>query len=556
MSTTYEPSTSANEPQTKRTKYLEEAMTYSDMEEDILNDLLYSDDSYSETEYESDEDTEVETGPVQSENEHTSNTPEEKKWIDDYPPRPEIPFTGSSELNDKPHDVTPFAFFDMFFTTPFLEFLVNETNAYAAYIFPMLCANRKKYKKWKDTNIEEMKIFLGLLFLMGIIRVNRINDYWRKHPLFNLPFSNFMCRDRFLILLVCIHFDRERVSTDILHKIRPVLIHFNNSMSQLYNPSKELIVDESMILCHGRLQFMRYLLNKTHKYGVKLYVLAESDDLVQKLHVCTGSVSNEVDGSNHLEKIMSKLLEELEGKGHSIYMSNYYTSVSLVEDLLKKKIYCTGTLRVRRKGNPSAVTNAILKRGQSIHKYTEDGICCCKWKDKRDVLYISSEYGGKVIECRNKPGECLQKPELIIWYNKFMKRIDRLDQILNYYSIAHKSLRWYKKLGIHIMHIMLHNAYIFYNRYNNVKMNLHDFQVDIIMGLLSHSQKLNLVRKVKVHLPETLPKGKNDKTMRKRCKNCMNSTKKRKDTVFHCPQCPGSPGLCLTPCFKMFHNYH
>ncbi|XP_075237134.1 uncharacterized protein LOC142333644 isoform X3 [Lycorma delicatula] len=58
-----------------------------------------------------------------------------------------------------------------------------------------------------------------------------------------------------------------------------------------------------------------------------------------------------------------------------------------------------------------------------------------------------------------------------------------------------------------------------------------------------------------IHLPQNLPKNAKNETMRKRCKECSATLKIRKETVFGCPSCPGFPGLCLDPCFRLYHKY-
>ena len=50
-------------------------------------------------------------------------------------------------------------------------------------------------------------------------------------------------------------------------------------------------------------------------------------------------------------------------------------------------------------------------------------------------------------------------PSMVAEYNKFMSGVDFQDQILAHYSCQHKTLRWYKKLGIHIFQSILLNAY-------------------------------------------------------------------------------------------------
>lgn len=46
-------------------------------------------------------------------------------------------------------------------------------------------------------------------------------------------------------------------------------------MKEVYEPSKNLSLDESMVLWRGRLVFRQYIKNKQHKYGVKSYLLTE-----------------------------------------------------------------------------------------------------------------------------------------------------------------------------------------------------------------------------------------------------------------------------------------
>lgn len=52
-----------------------------------------------------------------------------------------------------------------------------------------------------------MKLFIGLLFHTGSIRVNRLEDYWKTSELFNLNFfRQYMSRNRFMLLLRNLHF--------------------------------------------------------------------------------------------------------------------------------------------------------------------------------------------------------------------------------------------------------------------------------------------------------------------------------------------------------------
>jgi len=113
-----------------------------------------------------------------------------------------------------------------------------------------------------------MKTFLSLLFHMGTIKMPRLEDYWKTNKLFNLPFfRTYMSRNRFTILLRALHFLRnpaegESVPRNRLHKIQPIVNYFNSRTNEIFEPTKNLSLDESMVLWHGRLIFRQYIKNK------------------------------------------------------------------------------------------------------------------------------------------------------------------------------------------------------------------------------------------------------------------------------------------------------
>lgn len=195
--------------------------------------------------------------------------------------------------------------------------------------------------------VEEMKIFLGLLLHMGTIRLNRLNDYWKTHQLFNIPvFRSKMSRDRFLVILRCLHFSKnpeehQPIPADRLFKIRPLVDYFNNKMNEIYYPGKNICIDESMVLWRGRLFFRQYIKNKRHKYGIKLYMLTEPDGIILKFAVYTGALDI-LGGRGHATNVVLHLLEEKFNCGHSVYLDNFYNSVDLAAKLLEKDTYCTG----------------------------------------------------------------------------------------------------------------------------------------------------------------------------------------------------------------------
>lgn len=458
---------------------------------------------------------------------------------------------------DKPID-----FFKMLVTDDFLQTIVDESNNYAAEVlFRPGTREQSRITKWKNLTLDEFKVFLGLFLHTGTLPLSRLSDYWKTDPLFNIPlYRRCMPKNTFLLILRCLHCTSSDANVnDRLQKIRPVVDYFNNKMSEVYYPGRELSLDEAMVLWRGRLQFKQYIKNKRHKYGIKLYMLTEPTGIVLKFRIYEGA-SDIYGGTGHTEKIVLHLLEEKLGNGHAVYLDNFYNSVQLAKKLLDNKTYCTGTLRIDRRDNPKELVSIKLKKGEN-KSFFNNGVHCGKWRDKRNVTYITTEFDNKMGEFKNKRGVISYKPEAIIGYNTFMSGIDRQDQMLAYYPCNRKTIRWYKKIFFHVLQMSLLNAHYLYNKYSGAgKMSLYDFRLEIIRELLDTRvskvttvslEKNHKISKIEKSVQEMSGVKEVNRTSRKECRVCRRN-KKRKMTVYECKACPEQPGLCV----ECFYDYH
>ncbi|XP_022176670.1 piggyBac transposable element-derived protein 4-like [Myzus persicae] len=87
-----------------------------------------------------------------------------------------------------------------------------------------------------------------------------------------------------------------------------------------------------------------------------------------------------------------------------------------------------------------------------------------KWKDKRDVLCITSKNHPKIVSTTNRYGGEKNKPIEIKDYNDFMSGIDRSDQMVSYYSCPRKAAKWYKTVLFHLLDITAWNSYFIFNK--------------------------------------------------------------------------------------------
>lgn len=86
--------------------------------------------------------------------------------------------------------------------------------------------------------------------------------------------------------------------------------------------------------------------------------------------------------------------------------------------------------------------------------------------------------------------------------------------------------------------------------------NLHDFQITLVKSWVPPLHLSSNAGQLldQVHVPDTIPKEGRGGTKRRRCQQCSKA-KKRKLSIYECPNCLYKPALCLGNCFRKFHGY-
>lgn len=231
------------------------------------------------------------------------------------------------------------------------------------------------------------------------------------------------------------------------------------------------------------------------------------------------------------------------------------------------KTHTTGTLRSNRKRNPPYVIKQKLKKGEHVWKRNQSGVYVSKWKDKRDVVTLTTGHPVDMLDVVNRRGESKKKPKHIYYYNKYMSGIDRSDQFLAYYSCPRKTVRWYKKVLCHIFDIAVSNAFYLY-RIGRSKLRFIQFRERLIQELLDLPTETKgqflistspLERKQHTptahqHYLEDIPTPANWKrnAYYLLCQYCKKD-KKKVNTRYRCKTCCNLPALCPAPCFEKYH---
>lgn len=145
--------------------------------------------------------------------------------------------------------------------------------------------------------------------------------------------------------------------------------------------------------------------------------------------------------------VVLKLCQDHLDHGRVVITDNFYTSIPLAQEL--RKTHTVGTLRKNRKGVPKEITLQKLKKGEICGSENEEGIVVGKWKDKREVYFLSTYHNLDIVNTgkRNRKREEIIKPQCIVDYNTGKAGIDLSDQLSSYSTCVRKSLRWYHKVA-------------------------------------------------------------------------------------------------------------
>ena len=115
---------------------------------------------------------------------------------------------------------------------------------------------------------------------MGILHCPEREGYWktsRECYITYIPFfHDVLSRNRFEEIFWMLHIPEKVLPTNRIDKVSPLLDHLARFQS-LYNPNHELSIDETMIDFKGRVSFIQYCPLKPTKWGLKAFVLADSE---------------------------------------------------------------------------------------------------------------------------------------------------------------------------------------------------------------------------------------------------------------------------------------
>lgn len=486
-------------------------------------------------------------------------------------------------ISDLPQDASFLDYFTLLFDAALMDIIVSETNSFFQFSGGVAVATRySPVQRWKDVDIADMYVFLALTLLMPMAKKHAIRDYWKKDAAIYMPvFGKFMSRDRYQLILRFLHFcDNNNIDrNDPMFKIRLVFDNLTEKFRKLYKPHQKLVIDESLVLFRGRVGFRQYIRTKRHRFGLKIFVLCDCRrgcvlDMI--LYTGQGTDIQKNDPLGVSGAVVREMMGSYVGKGHIMYLDNWYTSPMLCQYLHENVTGTCGTVKETRKHMPKLPDKQ--KKGDCVRKNCKNSLAI-KWKDKRSVTLLSTLHKGEMVDSgkTTRGGNVIMKPDAVLDYNFNMRLVDKSDMMIGDVECIRKTVKWYKKLFFHLVDVCTLNSYLYYKAKTQKTVPLRTFVETLALQLLEKygtvaryfpgraatvaSQPDRLLGRdyVARHHLTYIPlvsqaQRKTRSHGQKQCTVCSKTTRrarKTKKTCFMCRECEAP--LCVE-CFVEYHT--
>ena len=173
---------------------------------------------------------------------------------------------------------------------------------------------------------------------MGLVRLPNYHLYWSTHHLISLTsFTSLMSRDRFMNIMTFLHANdnkdqppRDDPAHDTGYKINKVAAMLVAKWQHFYKPDRDMSVDETLIPFKGRSKHRQYIPSKPHKWGIKVWTLAEGKTgYVYNWSLYQGPLPRDDTTRNQTHRIVMRSCEPILNKGYHLYCDNFFSSPNL-----------------------------------------------------------------------------------------------------------------------------------------------------------------------------------------------------------------------------------
>ena len=350
--------------------------------------------------------------------------------------------------------------FRLFFRDKLFEKLRNWTNAEGFLVYK---------DKWVAINQFEFDKFLGVVIPIDVYKSNNENvaQLWSKEdgrPIFN----KLMSRNRYQQILRVLGFDdansrKRNRSEDKFQPIRNVFEQWVLNLRDAYTPGPHMTVDEQSVCFRERCPFRQCIPSKPGKYGIKVWEICKANtSYAWKMQICCGknpAVGREV---NQGARVVKHLVKKIEHSGRNITCDNFFTSIPLARDLLKKKLTLVETIPKNKPELPRQFTVAKDRDITSTISGFQNDAMIAWYCPKKDCLHNMLSTMHTLSEIASNSDE--KKPEEILYYNSTKSGVDILDRLVRTYACKRMTRRWSIALFYNMIDVGAVNAYMIWQQ--------------------------------------------------------------------------------------------
>lgn len=457
---------------------------------------------------------------------------------------------------------TPMESWSCFFTNDIMEIIVHYTNQYIEKI-------REKYGRERDAkciDLIELKAFIGLLYLAGVYKSNRLSleELWGTNGDGVEKFGLVMNIKRFKFIVRCLRFDdlrtREaRKKLDRLAPVRDIFTRFVQNCQKNYCLGENVTIDEKLEAFRGRCSFRQYIPSKPAKYGLKIFALVDAKlCYLYNLEIYAGKQPNgEFEVSNKPADVVKRLIQPIEGSGRNLTADNWFTDFDLVEYLRKNKITYVGTVKKNKRQLPQEFVSSARRpeydskfgfnysRSTSLVSYVP--------KKGKTVILVSSLHQDKTID--PETGD-RKKPSIITFYNGTKGGVDTADKMCASFNVARNTRRWPMVIFFSMLNMSSINSQIIYFGNGGKEILRRLFIKELSHALVADELARRSVKtsgipvplqeklkRFRANGPEEAQSSEEPSQKKRRCFPCTTQTRIRRLSRYQCKKC--TKALCL-----------
>ncbi|KAI3357088.1 hypothetical protein L3Q82_015550, partial [Scortum barcoo] len=227
---------------------------------------------------------------------------------------------------------------------------------------------RRVVRNWSDIDDTDVKAYTGLLILAGVYRSKGEStcSLWDDHS-GRAIFRATMSHTKFRLINSTLRFDDTLNRPSHLREDKPAPFRsiwemWTHRLPMLFNPGRDVCVDEQLVPFKGRCRFRQYMPSKPAKYGLKIWVTADvATSYAWKCQIYTGKADGNAVEVGQGKRVILEMTEELQGV--TVTCDHFFTTYSLVQEHLKRKVALVGTIR---KNKPELPPKLLQLRGRPV----------------------------------------------------------------------------------------------------------------------------------------------------------------------------------------------